>query len=305
MSRRKVAQPWVFRSMLMTSAINPRRYRAALHSGADVCTLDLEDAVPPARRAEARSRASQYFEGPSNIGPECVRALRINSLRSTDGLLDVLALAYGALKPDALLIPKVDCAHDVRILEDMLGDQLAEVDFLATIETAAGLAAVEEIAIATPRVRGLVFGAADFAADLGISMEWEPLLYARSRIVAAAAVAGIPAIDAPTFDLGTEMALKIDVNRSRELGFGGKAAIHPRQVPAINEGFTPLPTEVDRARRVIDMADARSGQLGVLDGQLVGPPMVAAAQRLLRRAKAVDTQRRKPSGRPVRSTVHY
>ncbi len=237
MSRRNTDQPWVFRSMLMTSAVNPRRYRAALRSGADVCTLDLEDAVPPALREEARHRASQYFEGPST---ECVRALRINSLRSTDGLLDVLALAYGALKPDALLIPKVDCAHDLRILEDMLGDQLADVDFLATIETAAGLAAVEQIATATPRVRGLVFGAADFAADLGISMEWEPLLYARSRIVAAAAVAGIPAIDAPTFDLGSEMALKIDVNRSRELGFAGKAAIHPRQVAVINRRLHPV-----------------------------------------------------------------
>lgn len=302
MSRRNTDQPWVFRSMLMTSAVNPRRYRAALRSGADVCTLDLEDAVPPALREEARHRAAQYFEGPST---ECVRALRINSLRSTDGLLDVLALAYGALKPDALLIPKVDCAHDLRILEDMLGDQLADVDFLATIETAAGLAAVEQIATATPRVRGLVFGAADFAADLGISMEWEPLLYARSRIVAAAAVAGIPAIDAPTFDLGSEMALKIDVNRSRELGFAGKAAIHPRQVAVINEGFTPLAAEVERARRVIDMADEQSGQLGLLDGQLVGPPMVAAAHRLLRRAKAVDSHRRKPSSRPVRRIVHY
>jgi citrate lyase beta subunit len=289
MSRRMVHQPWVFRSMLMTSAIDPDRYRSALRSGADVCTLDLEDAVPPSRREEARRRVSQIFERPS---AECVRALRINGLRTADGLQDILALYYRAIAPDALLVPKVNCAHDLRILEDMLGDQLSDVAFLATIETAAGLAAVEEIATATPRVRALVFGAADFAADLGISLDWEPLLYARSRIVAAAATAGIPAIDAPTFDLSDRLALKIDVNRSRELGFQGKAAVHPRQVPVINEGFTPLPAEVDRAQRVIDMAHERSGQIGVLDGQMVGPPMVAAARRLLRRAKAVDAQRR-------------
>jgi citrate lyase beta subunit len=282
-------QPSVFRSMLMTSAVNPGRYRAALRSGADVCTLDLEDAVPPALREEARGRAGRAFEGPAT---PCVRALRINSLRTTDGLHDVLALAYGALRPDALLIPKVNCANDLRILQDMLGEQGADIDFLVTIETAAGLAAVEKIATATPRVRALVFGAADFATDLGVSMDWEPLLYARSRIVAAAAVAGIPAIDAPTFDLSDELALKIDVNRARELGFGGKAAVHPHQVPVINDGFTPLPAEVQRARRVIDMAHGQSGQIGVLDGQMVGPPMVAAAHRLLRRAKAVDTQRR-------------
>jgi citrate lyase beta subunit len=258
--------------MLMTSAINPRHYQAALQSGADVCTLDLEDAVPPARREEARSRASRFFEGPS----DCVRALRINSLRTTDGLRDILALAEGTVRPDALLVPKVNSVHDLLILEELLVDHLTDIAFLATIETAAGLSAVEEIATATPRVRALVFGAADYAAELGISMEWEPLLYARSRIVAAAAAAGIPPIDAPTFDLNAEAGLKIDVNRSRELGFQGKAAVHPRQVALINDGFTPLPAEVQRARRVIDM------------------PMVAAAHRLLRRVKALDAQSCKP-----------
>jgi citrate lyase beta subunit len=296
MSNRMVNQPWVFRTMLMTSAINPRQYAGALRSGADICTLDLEDAVPPARRELARSVASRLFKAPPT---PCVRALRINSLRTTDGLRDILALAYGNLRPDALLVPKVECAHDLLILQDMLGDQLGDVALLATIETAAGLAAAEEIAGATPRVRALVFGAADFAADLGISMEWEPMLYARSRIVAAAATAGIPAIDAPTFDLGNELALKIDVNRSRELGFSGKAAVHPRQVPVINDGFTPLPAEVDRARRVIGMAHEQSGQISILDGQMVGPPMVAAAHRLLRRVKALDEQGLEAIGSPA------
>jgi citrate lyase beta subunit len=117
-------------------------------------------------------------------------------------------------------------------------------------------------------------------------------LFARSRIVAAAAIAGVPAIDAPTFGLSDELALKIEVNRSRELGFGGKAAVHPRQLSVINDGFTPLSAEVERARRVINMAHGESGQIGVLDGQMVGPPMVSAAHRLLRRAKAVDMQHR-------------
>jgi len=275
--------------MLMTSAVNPRQYHAALQSGADVCTLDLEDSVPPALRAEARRQAGEMFGEASRGHTKCVRALRINSMRTTDGLRDILALAYGAIRPDALLVPKVESAHDLRMLQDMLGEELGDIAFLATIETAAGLAAVEEIAAVTPRVRALVFGAADFAAELGISMEWEPLLYARSRIVAAAAGAGIAAIDAPTFDLGADLTLKIDVNRSRELGFGGKAAIHPRQIAVINDAFTPLPAEVERARRVIDMVDGGSRAIGVLDGQMVGPPMVAAAHRLLRHAKALET----------------
>ncbi|OBK50362.1 CoA ester lyase [Mycobacterium sp. 1081908.1] len=300
MSQREAIRPLVFRTMLMTSAINPRQYPTALRSGADVCTLDLEDAVPPARRDLARHLAARLFKAPPT---GCLRALRINSLRTTDGLRDVLALAYGAMAPDALLVPKVNCAHDLLILEDMLGDAGADIDFLVTIETAAGLAAAEEIATATPRVRALVFGAADFAADLGISMDWEPLLYARSRIVAGAAAAGVPAIDAPTFAVGDELALKVDVNRSRELGFGGKAAVHPRQVAVINDGFTPLPTEVQRARRVIDTAREESGRIGILDGQMVGPPMVAAARGLLRRAEALDAHgatRRAVAARRVR-----
>jgi (S)-citramalyl-CoA lyase len=287
-----LSQPRVFRTMLMTSAVNPRHYQAALQSGADVCTLDLEDAVPPARRQEARSCTSRFFEGPS----DCVRALRINSLRTADGLRDILALLEGTVRPDALLVPKVNSVHDLLILEELLGDHLTDIGYLVTIETAAGLSAVEEIATATPRVRALVFGAADFAAELGISMEWDPLLYVRSRIIAAAAGAGIPAIDAPTFDLGSEAGLKIDVSRSRELGFQGKAAVHPRQVTAINEAFTPLPAEVQRARRVIDMAHGRSGQIGVIDGQMIGPPMVAAAHRILWRVNALDAQSRQPSG---------
>jgi (S)-citramalyl-CoA lyase len=287
-----MTQPRVFRTMLMTSAIDPRRYRTALKSGADVCTLDLEDAVPPARREEARRNSSAIFAKPSGGH---FRALRINSLRSVDGLHDILSLVYSGSRPDALLVPKVSCAHDLLILQDMLGEQFSDVPFLATIETAAGLAAVDEIATATPRLSALVFGAADFATDLGISMNWEPLLYARSRIVTAAAVAGIQAIDAPTFDLSDDLALKIDVDRARELGFGGKAAVHPRQVPVINEGFTPLLAEVHRARRVIEMADGQSGQIGVLDGQMVGPPMVAAARRLLARMKTLEAPARTPA----------
>lgn len=292
--------PSVFRSMLMTSALDPRQYRAALQSGADVCTLDLEDSVPPARRGVARQHASRLFEGPRS---KSVRALRINSMRTPDGLRDILALTCSTAPPDALLVPKVNCAHDLRILSDMLGDQLADIPFLVTIETAAGLAAVEEIATATPRVRALIFGAADFAAELGVSLEWEPLVYARSRIVAAAASAAIPAIDAPTFDLGSDVGLKIDVNRSRQLGFQGKAAIHPCQLAVINEGFTPLPAEVERARRIVEMVDERKGHTGVLDGQMVGPPMVAAARRLLRRAKALDAHAFKPLRSHARRVV--
>ncbi|WP_167107333.1 CoA ester lyase [Mycobacterium sp. DL592] len=280
----------------MTSSIDPERYRFALHSGADICTVDLEDAVPPDQRVQARRQAAEALAFPS---PRAMRGLRINSVRSADGLRDILCIIDGQARPDTLLVPKVNSAEDLLILDELLGDQLAGITFLATIETAAGLAAVEEIAGATPRLRALVFGAADLSAELGVSMEWEPLLYARSRIVAAAAAGGIAAIDAPTFDLHDDRALLIDVRRGRNVGFTGKAAIHPRQVPVINAGFTPTSTEVDRARRIVRLADDHSGRIAVLDGQMLGPPMVNAANRILQLANVFNAHNDRDSYEPI------
>jgi citrate lyase beta subunit len=265
--------------MLMTCALSPRQYGKAGEVGADVGTIDLEDSVPAHGKEEARRLALPFFQVRPD-GP-CLRALRINSLRTADGLRDVLALLDSGARPDALLVPKVDSAQDVLILQEILGDRLASTIFLVVIETAAGLAAVEEIAAASPRVRALVFGGADFSAEIGATMAWEPLLYARSRILVAASRAGISAMDSPCFDIEDAEALRSDVVRSRALGFGGKAAIHPRQIAAINEGFTPDAEEVARARRILNLIEGRGGQIAVLDGEMIGPPAVVAARRLL------------------------
>lgn len=276
------------RSMLMTCALHPERYARAAEIGADVGTVDLEDSVPAARKEEARRLAMPFFREPGSEGtPRTLRTLRINSLRSADGLRDLLAVLDSGARPDALLVPKVDSAQDVRILQEILGERLAETIFLVVIETAAGLAAVEEIAAATPRVRALVFGGFDFSAEMGTSMDWEPLLFARSRILVAAARAGIPAMDSPCFDLEDGERLRRDVRRSRELGFLGKAAVHPRQVAAINEGFTPDPRAVARARRILGLLEENGGEIAVMDGEMLGPPAVVAARRLLALAERI------------------
>lgn len=216
-------------------------------------------------------------------------ALRINSLRSPDGLRDLLALLDSGAKPDALFVPKVDSAQDLYILSDILGDQLRSVFFLILIETAAGLCAVEEIAASTPRLRAMVFGAADYSAEMGIPMEWEPLFAARSRIVVAAARAGIPAMDTPYFDIKNQAGLQAENARSRALGLQGRAAVHPSQVRLINEGFGPSPEAVSRARRVVALAEKSGGQIAVLDdGQMIGPPMCLAARRTLALAEKIE-----------------
>ena len=270
----------------MTCALYPQRYEMAGAVGADIGTIDLEDSVPAGSRDEARRLALPFFCEPGPGG--WLRTLRINSLRSADGLRDILALLDSGARPDALLLPKVDSAQDVHILDELLRERLPSTIFLVVIETAAGLAAVDEIAAATPRVRALVFGGADFSAELGTTMEWESLLYARSRILVAAARAGIPAMDSPSFDIEDQKGLCADVARSLKLGFLGKAAVHPRQVPVINQGYSPGPEEVARARRIVSLVERREGQIAVLDGEMIGPPMLAAARRLLALAERCE-----------------
>lgn len=270
----------------MTCALHPERYGRAAEIGADVGTIDLEDSVPALRKEEARRLALPFFAERPPTG-SCLRTLRINSLRTAEGLRDVLALLDSGARPDALLVPKVDSAHDVLILQEILGERLASTVFLVVIESAAGLSAVEEIASATPRVRALVFGGADFSAEMGAAMAWEPLLYARSRILVAATRAGIPAMDSPCFDIEDAEALRSDITRSRTLGFLGKAAVHPRQVATINQGFTPQPEEVARARRILALIEGRGGEIAVLEGEMIGPPAVVAARRVLALAERI------------------
>lgn len=284
------------RSMLMTCALSPQQYGKAGEVGADIGTLDLEDSVPACSKEEARRLALPFFTGRRGSGG-WLRTLRINSLRTADGLRDILALLDSGARPDALLVPKVSSAEEVLLLEELLGPALSATVFLVVIETAAGLCAVEEIASASPRVRALVFGGADFSADVGTTMSWDHLLYARSRLLVAAARAGIATIDSPCFDVRDPAALCSDVRRGQALGFLGKAAVHPGQVAAINQGFTPSPEAVSRACQILELTERRGGQIAVLDGEMIGPPAVLGARRLLalaERIAAVDELARAP-----------
>ncbi len=271
--------PLVCRSMLMTSALKPEHYGAATEAGADIAILDLEDSVPPERKEAARQSALPFFASPPDEGTSF--GMRINTIRSPEGLRDVLALHAGAGAPELLLVPKVESAEELVILAQLLDGKLESVGFLATIETARGLCAVDEIARAVPRVRALVFGSADFCASVGTTMAWEHLLYARSRILTAAAAAGVSTIDAPWFDLANEAGFRDEVQRSSHIGFSGKAAIHPRQVPELNRGFAPPPAAVAQAREIIAASERSGGQIATLGGQMIGPPFVKKARRLL------------------------
>jgi citrate lyase beta subunit len=284
--------------MLITCGLDSRQYGRAIEIGADIGTLDLEDSVPADRREAAR-RMMLPFLAAEPARPGFTRAVRPNSLRTPDGLRDLLALLESGARVDALMLPKVETAEDVRIVEEVLGERRREIAFLVLIETARGLAAVEEIAAASPRVRALIFGAADFSADLGGTMEWEYLLFARSRIAAAAARARVLAIDTPFFDIADGEGLGRELERVRAMGYAGKVAVHPRQVPPINAGFTPEPAALAEARAILAAIDDSQGRIAVVDGRMVGPPAVIAARRLLALAARLPDR---PPGWPAAAT---
>jgi citrate lyase beta subunit len=155
---------------------------------------------------------------------------------------------------------------------------------------------VEEITTCSPRVTALLFGAYDLSVELGCSLEWEALLYARSRVVHAAALGSAAALDVPLLDAGDAAALERDARAARRMGFEGKAAIHPRQIPVLHAVFSPDQEEIARARAIVD-AFAQAGVGAFLqDGKVIDRPVVEAARQVLARAEAIRA--RSPGGRP-------
>jgi (S)-citramalyl-CoA lyase len=265
------------RSWLFTPATRPERFAKASQVGADVAILDLEDAVAPRDKVRARTIALDYLaENPSD---SALYALRINGLDTRAGVSDLDALLGSKAAPDFLVLPKTETAGHLLILDRLLTEAGKATRLVGLIESARGLAAVEAIAMATPRLAGLMLGAADMAADLGATVAWKPLLTLVSgHLITACALAGVMPVDSPFFDLHDEPGLKQEVVGAMALGFTAKAAIHPAQIGAINAAFTPSTEAVETARRIL--AENIKG-VGTVDGQMVDQAVARRARRTL------------------------
>jgi (S)-citramalyl-CoA lyase len=185
------------------------------------------------------------------------------------------------IHPDVLLLPKVEFPVEVDILESHLTGRQAEIRFMALIETALGLQNAAAIAQSSERVSALVFGGADLATDLGADVGWEPMLFARSRLIQAAATAGIVALDVPYLNLEDISGLRPECIRVKALGFSGKFAIHPKQVPVVMETFRPDPDSISRAHRIVEAYEAVQGDACEVDGKMVDLPVYRSARRTL------------------------
>jgi (S)-citramalyl-CoA lyase len=238
--------------------------------------VDLEDSVSPGDKASARQNVLAWLA--ATPGGRASRAVRINSTRTVHGLRDVLALLDAQATPDLILLPKTEAAADLEQLEALLQGPMAEVRFIALIESATAFARLDEIARSTPRLTAFQLGSADLSADLRAANSWETLLYARSHLVRAAAAAGIDVIDTPFFDLADAQALEDETRSVLRLGFTGKAAVHPNQIAAINATFSPTTTEIEHARAVL--AENEKG-VGLVGGQMVDEAIARRARRVL------------------------
>jgi (S)-citramalyl-CoA lyase len=224
----------------------------------------------------ARITALDYLA--DNPSDGALHALRINGLDTRAGISDLDALLGSEAAPDFLVLPKTETAGHLEILDRLLTAAGKATRLIGLIESARGLAAVEAIATGTPRLVGLMLGAADMAADLGATTAWGPLAFARGRLIAACALAGVSPIDAPFFNLHDEAGLKQEAAAAVALGFSAKAAIHPAQIGAINAALTPSAEAVERARAIL--AENAKG-VGTVDGQMIDEAVARKARRTL------------------------
>lgn len=315
------ARPRLHRSELAVPGSNTALFEKAAASQADIVFLDLEDAVAPDEKVQARRNVVQALNE-VDWGQKTMM-VRINGLDTHYMYRDVVDIVEACPRLDMLLIPKVGVAADVYAL-DMLVTQIEaaqgrtqRIGFEVLIETALGMAHVESIAQSSRRLEAMSFGVADYAASTrarttvigGVSQDslvltdrdeagdrqafWtDPWHAAQTRMLVACRAFGLRPIDGPFGDFSDPDGFTSAANRAAVLGYEGKWAIHPSQVALANHVFTPSQAEVGKARRIIAaMAQAAQDGKGAvsLDGRLIDIASIRMAQALLAKADAVGS----------------
>jgi citrate lyase subunit beta/citryl-CoA lyase len=263
------------RSFLFVPGDRPERFGKALAAGADQVIIDLEDAVAPPRKAEARAAIAAWL--PTATRPVL---LRTNGADSPHFAEDLALCAHPAVV--GLVLPKAERTAALAQARDVA----PRAALLPLVESARGLAEATVLA-AAPGVVRLIFGSVDFQLDLGIPEEGAPLAAFRSQLVLASRLGGAAApVDGVTVALDDPGALEADTARARAFGFGAKLCIHPRQVAAVNAGFMPTEQEIGWARRIVDAVSAGADNAALaVAGELVDRPVILKAQSILHRAE--------------------
>ena len=276
------------RSLLFVPGARLEILPKAEASGTDIICIDLEDAVADdakdAVRAEAITAVADYAsQDKTEIW------LRINSIRSTEGMADIIALAESDTAPDGLMLPKISSPEEIRILRDVLSTKHSELKFHPLIETTEGLKWAYEIAKSSHKIGSLLLGGFDMSANLRVEPGWKALLYARQKLVLAAANAKVDLLDMPFFGLDDPDGLKEESRNAAEIGFTGKCAIHPKQIEIINEVFSPSAEEIARTKDLISKYEAQDKAFVEIDGVLMEKPIVERLYRTLAIAARINS----------------
>jgi len=268
----------LLRGSLATTSGRLPGANSTLRSNPDGVIVDLEDAVPPAGKVDARAVTRAATEVLAREHPELAVHVRVNAIESEWFADDVTALGPWLA---GVVVPKVESpAQVVQIADALARAGLADLPVVAGIETARGVHLVD--GLLTGPVAAAYFGAEDFIVDMGGERRPDSLevLYARSRVALAARVAGVPALDQVVPNFGDDAAFVADAALGRAIGFAGKMCIHPAQVPLATQAFSPSADEIAAARRLLEAFDASDGVV-VVDGQMVDEPMARRARAII------------------------
>jgi malyl-CoA/(S)-citramalyl-CoA lyase len=302
------------RCQLFGPGSRPAIFEKMATSAADVINLDLEDSVAPSDKDSARTNIVAAL-GDIDWGRKTM-SVRINGLDTPYWYRDVIELLEsGAGRLDQIMIPKVGCAADIYAVDALVtaveaaSGREKRIGFEVIIESAAGIAHVEEIAAASPRMQAMSLGAADFAASMGMATTgiggtqenyymmregqkyWgDPWHWAQTAIVAACRTHGVLPVDGPFGDFSDEDGFRAQARRSATLGMVGKWAIHPKQVALANEVFTPSDAAVAEAREILaamEEAKAKGEGATVYKGRLVDIASIKQAEGIVRQAEMI------------------
>ncbi|MFP6778980.1 MAG: CoA ester lyase [Alphaproteobacteria bacterium] len=264
------------RSFIFCPGNKPNMIPKALSSGADMVCIDLEDAIIPEHKNISRVSTVKAFEEISI--PNGVETLiRINDVNSKEGKDDIQAILNSKNTASGLMLPKIQSIDEIIDLESQIKLANKNLNLHIIIETNMGLQNAWNIAQSSSLIKSLLFGGVDMSADLGCNGDWLSLLYARSRVVHAAAGAGIDSIDVPFLDLEDMDGMRDEAQKSKNLGFSGKGSIHPKQIESLNKVFTPSSEEIAYANKVIKAFNEASDGLVVVDGKLIEKPVLRTA----------------------------
>ncbi len=281
------------RALLYVPGNDRHKIEKAITLGADCICLDMEDGVALNRKAEARATITKALRELDFGRSE--KLARINAVGSGLEKDDIDAvLPY---RPDGIVIPKIETLEQIQWASEIIeaaelahGWPVNSIRLIVDVETAKGVLNLKEIA-AHPRLDALIFGAEDFAADIGAVRTpeaWE-VFYARSAVVTACAAYGLQAIDMVTIDFKDIEKIRQEALFGARLGYTGKQIIHPNQVALVQEAFTPDDESVAHAKRLIaafEAQQAKGSGAFALDGKMIDLPLVKAAERVLERARA-------------------